>query len=403
MTDETKNLADKVMGEIKSATEKLEASNADRLKEDKAALEAGLAKVEEQSKELEVKSKALEIAMDRFNSLDTSGEKSGEAASVEHKKAMASYMRSGSEMELKELSEGIDPEGGYTVSPATSQFVVTRTFETSPMRRVARNETISSPVLELLIDDDEFASLTAAEKEARGITDTAEFGLKTITLHECYAKPRATQMIIDDSALDIERWVANKAMDSIMRKENTAFITGNGVKEARGILDYAAWASAGVYERDALERVNSGSNGQPTVDGLIDTQTALKEEYQANAVWMMKRATWGALMKLKGTSNYHLLGLQPADRANNSMPGAPELLGKPVIFADDFGAVGVTGADAIAYGDFGVGYTVVDHVKGLRVLRDPYSAKPYIEFYTTRRTGGDVTNFEAIKINKLSA
>lgn len=398
--------------ELKSTQEKM-VSDADTLlksKEDAIVQEA--TKVMEASQKVEAKAKAIEeaeqkfeAALERMSAMNfEGGQKADEKLNEEYKSAFRTYARTGDDAELKALSEGVDPEGGYTVRPEVSSRIITRIFETSPIRQVANVETISSDSLEMLIDDEEFAVNRVAEKGSRAVTSNAELGLKTIALKEYYAEPKATQRLLDDAGLDIESWIARKVERDISRKENTDFINGAGVDGARGILSYAEWASAGVYERNKLERINSGSDGAFTVDGLIDLQNSLKEEYQANATWMIKRSSFGEIMKLKSASNYHFLGLQPTDRENNMFAGM-SLLGKNVLFADDLAAAdgSTAGLESAIYGDFGVGYTVVDHALGVRTLRDPFSSKPFVLFYTTKRTGGDVTSYDALKIQKLSA
>ena len=208
---------------------------------------------------------------------------------------------------------------------------------------------------------------------------------------------KATADMLEDAYLDIAGWLQSKGADKIGRTENTAFFTGNGVNKPRGLLSYAAWAAAGVYERDKIEQVISGAATTVTADGIIDLQYALKEAYQPQAVWLMKRATFGAVIKLKGADNFYFGPMMLAEGVTTM-----QLLGKRVLFCDDMQAIG-TGANlAVAYGDFGRGYTVMDRI-GLQVLRDPYTAKPYTEFTLRKRTGGDVTNFEAIKLMRLAA
>ena len=173
-------------------------------------------------------------------------------------------------------------------------------------------------------------------------------------------------------------------------------MTGNGVAKPRGFTTYAAWASAGVYERDKIERIKTGAATAVAADGLINLQYALKEAYQANAVFGMKRATFGSVLKLKGSDQFYFGPMLLKDGQAQIT-----LLGKPVVFMDDMPAEGA-GNLAVVYGDFGRAYTIVDRV-GLQVLRDPYSAHPYTIFHLTKRTGGDVTNFDAIKLQNCAA
>jgi HK97 family phage major capsid protein len=201
---------------------------------------------------------------------------------------------------------------------------------------------------------------------------------------------------LDDSSINIESWLAMKTNDILTRTENTAFVVGNGAAKPKGFLAYDAWAVAGTYERNALEQVSTGSAGAFTADALKEIQNSLKEVYQPSAVWMLKRSSWSDIIKLKDGNGAYLL-----DTTSMKDGDTMRLLGKPVLFADDM-PVKATDALAMTYGDFKVGYTIVDRL-GIRVLRDPYTDKRYVKFYTTKRVGGAVTNYESIKILKLSA
>lgn len=301
-----------------------------------------------------------------------------------------------SSLEIRAMSTDSNPKGGYLVMPEMSATVVGRVFETSPIRMVANVEQTGTKSRTFLIDDDEGSAEWSGER-AIATEDTPDVGQKEIVAHDITAKMNATADMLEDAYFDLANWLQGKGADKIARSENTAFFTGNGVNKPRGLLTYAAWASAGVYERDKVERVASGAATTFTADGLIDAQAALKEDYQAQAVWLMKRASFGAVLKLKGADNFYF-GQTLLKDGNTAM----QLLGKRVIFCDDMQAIG-TGSNLIAaYGDFGRGYTVLDRI-GLQVLRDPFTADPYTVFRLRRRTGGDVTSFDAYKIIKASA
>lgn len=301
----------------------------------------------------------------------------------------------------KSLSVNIDPDGGFTVTPEISAKITTRIFESSPMRSVASVITISSDSVDMMLDDDEAATGGwTAEKGTVTETATPEWGMINIPVHEQFSEPKATQKILDDSAIDIESWLAGKTSRRMLRFENTAFASGDGSGKPRGFLDYDNWTTPstgtarGVYQRDALETINSGTDAVFDADTLIRTQAALIEEYQSNAVWLGNRHTIGELKQLKdGESRYRLLEL--------STGGDMLLLGKRIIFANDMPTI-ATDAKVLAYGDFEAGYQIVDRM-GIRVLRDPFTAKPFIKFYTTKRVGGAVISYEAIKRYQLSA
>lgn len=298
-------------------------------------------------------------------------------------------------LEIRAMATDTGPKGGYLVMPELSATVVGRVFETSPLRLVANVEMTGAKSRTFLIDDDEGTAEWSGER-AVATEDTPDVGQKEIVAHDITAKMNATADMLEDAYFDLAGWLQGKGADKIARSENTAFFTGTGVNKPRGLLTYSAWASAGVYERDKLEQVVSGAATTFTADGLIDAQAALKEEYQAGAVWLMKRASFGAVLKLKGADNFYFGQTLLKDGMT-----AMQLLGKRVIFCDDMQAIG-TGSNLIAaYGDFGRGYTILDRI-GLQVLRDPFTADPYTVFRLRRRTGGDVTSFDAIKLVKAS-
>jgi HK97 family phage major capsid protein len=302
--------------------------------------------------------------------------------------------------EKKTLQVGVQNEGGYWVRPQLSNTPTTRIFESTPMRQLANVISIGTDSLDIMLDDDEFTSGGwVDEVGTRSVTANGRIGMLNIPTHEQYAQPQITQKLLDDAVFDIGGWINRKTNDILSRTENTAFVTGNGSKRPTGLTSYAAWTTAGTYERDKLEHVNSGTNGVITADGLIETQDALLAEHQNRAVWMMNRTAFTKVKQLKDGSGQYLLNTEGLREGF-----APRLLGKPVIFSSDLTTESsfTTGTLAVAYGDFMEGYQIVDRL-GIRVLRDPYTSKPYILFYTTKRVGGAVKNFQAIKFNKLSA
>ena len=319
-------------------------------------------------------------------------------AEAEAREKLNDFARKGANgsMEIRAMSTDSNPNGGYLVMPELSATVISRVFESSPIRLVANVEQTGAKSRDFLIDDDEGSAEWSGEKTV-ATEDTPQVGMKAIVAHDITAKMTATADMLEDAYLDLSAWLQNKGADKIGRTENTAFVTGNGVNKPRGFLDYANYSSPGVYQRDAIEQVVSGAATGFSAEGLIDITASLKEAYQANAVWMMKRASYGAVLKLKGADNFYFGPTFLKD-------GTPtmQILGKRVIFADDMEDVGTGGNLIAAYGDFRAGYTILDRI-GLQVLRDPYTADPYTIFRLRRRTGGDVTNFEAIKLLRAAA
>lgn len=312
-----------------------------------------------------------------------------------HRKAFSNYLRKGVEgdlchLETKALSVSSDPDGGYLVSPQISEKIIKSVFETSPMRKIASIEVISSDTLEILEDRSEAVAGWTTESGSVSDTDTPTLAKKSISVHELYAQPKATQKLIDDAAIDIESWLADKISAIFSKKENTAFISGDGVGKPRGILTYSSGTDWGT-----IEQVASGSSGAVTADKIIQLYYALKEDYAVNASFLMNRATVEDVRQLKDSTNQYLWNPGLAI-------GAPDtLMGVPVYQAAD---MPVPAADSlsIAVGDFKAAYQIVDRT-GIRVLRDPFTDKPFVKFYSTKRVGGDVINFEAIKLMKLGS
>lgn len=300
------------------------------------------------------------------------------------------------ELMTKTLVEGNNPDGGYWLIPELADFMINRVFETSPLRNVSRVITISGESIDIIVDDNEAEGDWVGEVDVRPETDTPKIGQKSIFAHELAANPKASQRMIDDAGFDLPDWLMTKVRDIFERKENTAFVVGDGSKRPRGLLTYPAAADPDVYERETVGQLDSGSAGAFVADNLISLQNLVKEPYQPNAVWLMHRSTFGDVMKLKNVDGTYLIN--PAIIAQGA---SKVILGNPVIFASDMPKV-ATNSLSIVYGDFGVGYTVVDRM-GIRLLRDPFTSKPFILFYTTKRVGGDVTNYDSFKILKLAA
>ncbi len=303
------------------------------------------------------------------------------------------------QMYEKTMIAGVNPSGGYFIRPERSATMIKRIYETSPMRQISNIETTSSDVLEFIIDDDEAESGGwVGETSSRGDTGTPSIGLLTIPVHEQFAQPLITQKMLDDAGFDVESWLSGKVTRKMTRTENTAFVVGDGSQKPRGILAYPTWAggsAAPVYTRGAVEQVPSGAAGSFTGDGVKTLKNSVIEEYQASAVFGLKRESFENVITLKdGVGNYLL------DPRSFKVGDTQILLGKPVMFMNDMQAV-ADDALAMFYGDMGVGYTIVDRI-GFRVIRDELTDKPRIKFYTTKRVGGAVTSYESFKIQKLS-
>jgi HK97 family phage major capsid protein len=390
------------MPETKSKLDKIEA---DLEKFQKTADDAFLAMKRAQRVVAETGGDDLEAKAAKWSAL--LGKLNGKASQEisvegmsEYKRAFDAFMRKDERKlnadEFKALSVGSDPDGGYVVHPDMSGRIVTKIFETSPMRAFASVQTISTDALEGLFDLDEAAAVWVAETEARNETDTPQLKTYRIPAHEMSAQPAATQKLLDDAEIDMEAWLAGKVADKFARTENAAFVTGNGDGKPRGFLTYAS----GTTLPGQIERFDTGANGAFAAapnggDVLIDALYGLKAPYRANATWFMNRATTKLVRKLKDSDGAYLWS--PGIAA-----GQPAtLLGYPVASFEDMPDP-ATDSLSIAVGDMRAAYQIVDRA-GIRVLRDPYTAKPYVRFYTTKRVGGDVVNFEALKLIEFTA
>lgn len=294
------------------------------------------------------------------------------------------------ELQQKTMYAASDPDGGYVIPRPVADRIVSDIRESSPVRQFATIVTIGGEEYKYLIDKEEAGAGWVSERQARTQTGTPQIQQGNIPAHEMYANPFVTQKQLDDAGFDLEGWLNGKVANKFGRLEATAFLLGSGVGQPRGILTYADGTDWGK-----IERIASGNADLITSDSLILLQNALKAEYGNGAAFMMRRQTVGAVRLLKdGQGNYIWQpGLQAGEPSS--------VLGDPIIRMADMPTV-AAGTLPIGYGNLRETYTIVDRL-AIRVLRDPYSNKPYVEFYTTKRVGGDVTNFESMKLLEIKA
>lgn len=355
-----------------------------------AELEGKTNELNDTISKLEGEIKSMKTALNRGGG--QGGEDQTAASEKEQKgmKAYNSYLRKGNDVELKAMSVDSDEDGGYLVTPQMSAEIVKKVFESSPIRQLASVQTISTDALEILEDLDEVGSGWVGEIQARPETTTAKLKKIVIPVHEIYAQPKATQKLLDDAAFNVEAWLSGKVSEKFVRDEATAFVTGDGVAKPQGLLSYADGTSF-----NQVQQVETAGSGVITGDDLIDLAYALKEAYLANSSWLAKRSTVKAFRKLKDSQGRYLWepGLNGATQAT--------ILGYPIYEANDMPAIAGS-ALSVVFGDIRQAYQIVDRI-GIRVLRDVYTAKPHVLFYTTKRVGGAVKNFEAYKILRVKA
>ncbi|WP_116597063.1 phage major capsid protein [Primorskyibacter marinus] len=320
---------------------------------------------------------------------------------VPHQKAFNAYLRSGDddglrglEFEGKAMSTAVNGDGGYLVDPVTSASVNSVLATTASIRAIANVVNVEATSYDVLIDTTEMGAGWASEAGPSTETGTPIVDRIAIPLHELSALPKASQRLLDDAAFDIEGWLAGRIADKFARAEAAAFISGDGNDKPTGFLSHPT-VDNDVWSWGNIGYVPTGADGGfAGADALIDLVYSLGAEYRANATFVMNSKTAGLVRKLKDADGRFLWsdGLAAAEPAR--------LLGYRVLIAEDMPDVG-SGADAIAFGDFGTGYTVAER-PDLRVLRDPFSAKPHVLFYATKRVGGDVSDFAAIKLLRFA-
>lgn len=294
------------------------------------------------------------------------------------------------------LNKGADDEGGYLAPVEWDRTIVDKLVDISPMRQIAQVQTISGAGFKKLANLRGTGSGWVGETAARPETTTAEFGPMTFTPGELYANPAATQQMLDDAEVNLEQWLSDEVETEFAYQEGVAFVSGNGTNKPFGFLTYVTGAAnAAVNPLGAIEAKTAASATVLATDELIDLVYMLPQVMQQNARFVLNRNGLGTARKLKdGDGNYIW---QPSFQV-----GQPsQLLGYPVTEMAAMPNI-AAGAVPIAFGDFRRGYLVIDRT-GVRVLRDPYSNKPYVMFYTTKRVGGGVQDPQAIKALKMAA
>ena len=319
----------------------------------------------------------------------------------EHKSAFENYVRRGDERRLqaldaKSMSIGSGPDGGYLVPPETEAAIGARLRDISPIRSIASVRQVSGSVLKKPFSIGGPAVGWVGETDARPETTASTLKELQFPTMELYAMPAATAALLEDAVVDIDQWIASEVEAAFAEQEGTAFVAGDGDAKPRGFLDYDQVAEAS-WAWEKIGYVATGADGAwPAADPsdkLIDTIYALKAGYRQNANWVMNRTTQAAIRKFKDDDGNYIWQ-PPAAAGQRAM-----LMGFPLVEAEDMPDIG-TDVTAIAFGDFRRGYLVVDRT-GVSVLRDPYSAKPYVLFYTTKRVGGGMQDFDAIKLLKF--
>ena len=322
-------------------------------------------------------------------------------AEAPHQAAFGAYLRTGDDdglrglvLEGKAMNSAVAGDGGYLVDPATSDRIRSVLTSGASLRAIANVVQVEATSYDVLVDHSDIGHGWASESGSTTETGTPVIDRITIPLHELSALPKASQRLLDDSAFDLEGWLAGRIADRFARAEAAAFVNGNGIDKPRGFLTHAT-VDNDVWTWGNLGTVPTGAAGAfDGADAIVDLVYALGAAYRANAVFVMNSKTAGTVRKMKDNDGRFLWsdGLAAAEPAR--------LLGYPVLIAEDMPDI-APGAHAIAFGDFSAGYTIAER-PDLRVLRDPFSAKPHVLFYATKRVGGDVSDFAAIKLLRFA-
>jgi HK97 family phage major capsid protein len=325
-------------------------------------------------------------------------------AGAPHRKAFAAYLRTGDDdalrgltVEEKAMSTAVNADGGFLVAPEMSERIQSVLSSTSSLRSISNVVNVEATTYDAIVDRTEVGSGWATETAAAAETSTPVIERRSIRLHELSAMPKASQRLLDDAAFDVEGWLAERIANRFSRAEAGAFVNGDGVDKPFGFLTYPK-VTDGTWAWGSLGYVPTGAAGdfhatKPS-DALVDLVYTLNAEYRANATWVMNSKTTGAVRKMKDADGRFLW--------TDSLAGGDpaRLLGYPVLISEDMPDIGAS-TYSIAFGDFRAGYTIAER-PDLRVLRDPFSAKPHVLFYASKRVGGDVTDFSAIKLLKFA-
>jgi HK97 family phage major capsid protein len=301
---------------------------------------------------------------------------------------------------LNTLRVGSDPDGGYLCPPEVDTAIDRVVTQLTAMRSLATVRTIGAASYKKPVQTSG-AGFGGWGGETTAPSETGTPGLAVLEFApgNMWAEPRATNDLLEDASINIEAWLADEVGITFVEQEGSAFILGDGAQKPRGLLAYDTVANAD-YAWGKLGFLTSGgaagfAAANPS-DKLIDLQHALKRQYRGNAAWLMNDATLGTIRKFKDGQGNYLWA--PSGLVNGAVG---QLLGHPVV-TDDFMPDVAASAFPVAFGDFRRGYVVVDR-RGTVVVRDHLTAKPFVKFYTTRRVGGGVQNYEAIKLLKIAA
>jgi HK97 family phage major capsid protein len=311
------------------------------------------------------------------------------------------YLRKGLEAapEMKGFSIGVGGEGGYAVPTEIDARIAATLKSASPIRAIANVVSVGSANYRKLVASGGFQSGWVSDSAARPETTTPVLNEIAPPMGELYANPAASQSMLDDAAFDVETWLAEEIAREFAVAEGTAFVTGTGSNQPKGFLTYTTAATAdGVRAFGTLQHIATGVAGGFAAtnpeNAIIDLVHALRPVYRQGAAFVMNSKTLSTIRKMKTTDGEFLWrpGLEAGQPAT--------LLGYPVVEAEAMPDI-ASGSLSIAFGNFAAGYVIAER-QATRILRDPFTKKPFVHFYATKRVGGAVANSEAIKLLKFA-
>lgn len=376
---------------LAGAFEEFKATHAAQSKDKDVLLEEKLERINSAMSDTQA---AVDQANARIEAMKANGGAAGGVKDPEYSDAFRAHFRKG-EVQAN-LNKGADAEGGYLAPNEWDRTITDKLIEVSPMRQLATVQNISVASFRKLFNLRGTTSGWAGEEDTRSETNTATFGSMTFTPGELYANPAATQQMLDDAEVNLESWLAGEVETEFAYQEGLAFVSGNGTNKPAGFLTFATGAAnAAVNPLGAIEKLTAASATAITANEIVDLVYALPSAYTQNARFVMNRDTQKAVRKLTdGDGNFLWQPSFVAGQPSTLMGyGVTEMAAMPDMAAS---------ALPLAFGDFRRGYLIVDRT-GIRVLRDPYTNKPFVHFYTTKRVGGGVKDPQCIKVLGMAA
>jgi HK97 family phage major capsid protein len=348
---------------------------------------------------LEAKISDLQVKMETPKGQFGGGKDDAKALGDFMRKGIGGQAMAGGEgVEIKAMASNDSPDGGFLVMPEMLSGIQARLRRTSPVRSVARVQQTNTNAVELLVERGDAGYEWVGETTARSDTATNTINRISIPVHELSALPKVSQRMLDDAGFDLGGWLSERVADRFARAEAAAFVSGTGIAQPKGFLSYDVATTVDASRaNETLQYKFTGASGAfnstDPADILVETWYELQPAYQQNATWMLKNTAMAEVATLKDASGFLLREILTDSGAITRL-----IQGRPAVVADDMPAIAADSL-SIAVGDFS-NYMIAEN-GGLTVLRDPYSSKPHVLFYTTKRVGGGVTDFDAIKLIKF--